>query len=503
MKKNNQLAPKGSFASFTNAMYAWHILNNVLPNPDTVLRKRGSGIHIYRELLSDAHLAACLRSRKSPVLAKEWQMKKNGSAAVFKKLKDWFDDLGKNAFLDDFMDIVFWGYYPTELIWQLSDGLWLPKPVPKPPEWFLFFIGDSGEPELRFISKQNPVNGVAPPDEFTMICPSVGHSYDNPYGRGVASLCFWPIVFKRAGIEFWMTFAERFSIPWVKGSSEKGMSEEDLKKFAEKLEDLVQDAVIALTGGQDVSLLSDSGKSASGDLYEGMCAYMDLQISKGVLSQTMTTEVGEKGGALATAKVHLDVRADVVEGDLKLAQEFFQSVIRTIMQRNGYNPKDAPVISPFEEEDIRAARAERDAKLNNTMKTSGVRLSRRYFQEKYFLEDHDIEDHEAQETPETPETKETKETKETQDFSESGDPFFAEKKSQQAVDRLADMAISAANPIMEDMISQIIEIIRGATSYDEILPLVMTAFPKIPAGKLTELLSRAMFSAQIFGQVSE
>jgi len=188
------------------------------------------------------------------------------------------EDFDTAGFLEDFMNIVFWGCQPVEVMWENRSGLFLPSAlVPKPPEWFVWVIDENGEPELRFLSKSEPVKGERVPDRFTIMCPRISPSYDNPYGSGVASLCFWPVVFKKAGMEFWLNMLERYGMPWIKGKTGHGATDDDLDDFRGRLEDLVQDAVVALSGDDDVEILSDSSRAASsekkGDCITGLTIF--------------------------------------------------------------------------------------------------------------------------------------------------------------------------------------------------------------------------------------
>ena len=52
----------------------FYSLANILPDPDIVLRKQGKDIRIYKELLCDPHVFACIQSRKSGVLSLDWEI---------------------------------------------------------------------------------------------------------------------------------------------------------------------------------------------------------------------------------------------------------------------------------------------------------------------------------------------------------------------------------------------------------------------------------------------
>ena len=183
---------------------------------------------------------------------------------------------------------------------------------PKPPEWFGFFVGDTGMPEIRFLSSNN-IDGERPPDQYTLICPRIKPSFDNPYGRGVAQRCFWPIVFKRAGMEFWLNFMERFGTPWVLGSID---GQGDVSAFADDLKKLVQDAVIAVSGNRKVEILESASQRGNNEGFKVLCDFMDSQQSKAILGHTLSTDSGEKSSYAAT-KGALTVRGDIQNGTLR------------------------------------------------------------------------------------------------------------------------------------------------------------------------------------------
>ena len=55
----------------------FYSLANILPDPDIVLRKQGKDMRIYRELLCDPHVFACVQSRKAGVLSLDWDINRD------------------------------------------------------------------------------------------------------------------------------------------------------------------------------------------------------------------------------------------------------------------------------------------------------------------------------------------------------------------------------------------------------------------------------------------
>jgi len=384
--------------TFKTSLQTWYWVRQILPNPDVVLRKRNDSIMIYRELLSDPHLTACLESRESATLVNNWELERNECPArLYNGVKDWFfnilerksdvSDLSRSETIENALDVIFFGYQPIELVWRYESRLWMPsKILPKPPEWFTWWSDQNGIPRLRFLSTKNPIDGEDPPDDFTLMCVRIKPSYENPYGRGVASRCFWPIAFKKAGIEFWINFLERFGTPWIKGISEQPIEGAELTAFKNDLKELVQDAVVTVAGGRDVEIL-EAGQYKGSLGFDEMCDFMDSQITKTVLGHTLTTDAGERSSYAATRSA-MSVRGDVTLKDTNLITGMFNDIIRLIGIRNGYNEASLPKVKPFRANLVDTERSTRDEALTR----SGVRFSKNYFVKAYNFQPDDIDD---------------------------------------------------------------------------------------------------------------
>ena len=63
--------------------------------------------------------------------------------------------------------------------------------------------------------------------------------------------------------------------------------------------------------------------------------YLDAQVSKAVLGQTLTTEMPRSGGSRAAAQVHEGVRRDILNADAKrLAATLARDLVRPIVELN-------------------------------------------------------------------------------------------------------------------------------------------------------------------------
>ncbi|MEI8128540.1 MAG: DUF935 family protein [bacterium] len=265
----------------------FYSLGYMLPDPDPVLRKQGKDMKIYRELLCDAHVFACVQSRKSGVLSLEWDINRGrDDDKDVSRLKDILKNIDIFQLTNDILDCAFFGFQPIEVIWQKTDNLVLPSAlVAKPPEWFCF----DEDNNLKFRTKENYWGEELPDKKF--LCPQSNASYDNPYGERVLSRVFWPVTFKKGGLKFWILFCEKYGIPYLIGKHPRGASKEETETLADLLENMVQDAiaVISSNDAKNISNLNTiaitKGKSQGNRVY-----------SVDGISSCLTSNGGGQGG---------------------------------------------------------------------------------------------------------------------------------------------------------------------------------------------------------------
>ena len=79
----------------------------------------------------------------------------------------------------------------------------------------------------------------------------------------------------------------------------------------------------------------ETRQEGSAELYQSLLEYLDAQVSKAVLGQTLTTELPREGGSRAAAEVHDSVRRDILSSDAKrLAATLNRDLVRPIVDLN-------------------------------------------------------------------------------------------------------------------------------------------------------------------------
>ena len=113
----------------------FYSLANILPDPDIVLRKQGKDIRIYKELLCDPHVFACIQSRKAGVLSLDWCINRGlDKDKNAEEIEELLKKLNIHKLISDILDATSYGYQPLEIIWKKSaSGHVLPaKIIAKP-----------------------------------------------------------------------------------------------------------------------------------------------------------------------------------------------------------------------------------------------------------------------------------------------------------------------------------------------------------------------------------
>ncbi|MFH1417272.1 MAG: DUF935 family protein [Planctomycetota bacterium] len=203
----------------------------------------------------------------------------------------------------------------AELLWESVDGS--RRPVAAVPISFALLTADSRDPgRLRFVV-EGDWEGIAadayPAGKFLIHTPrSLG---GNRFRGGLLRGAVLGYMFKNFGRKWWLFGLEKFGLPIVIGKCE----DED-KATKDALVQLIRDMGVNRGGffpiGAEVEI-KEAAVSKGEWPHERIIKHINLEYSKEFVGQTLTTEIGETGGARAAAEVHDDVRGDLTEDDAR------------------------------------------------------------------------------------------------------------------------------------------------------------------------------------------
>lgn len=458
-------------------------MGDLLPNPDPILKEMGRDIATYRLVARDTHVGACIRRRKAAVKALQWGVdRKDAPARIAKVVQRALERMDLERIIGQALEAPLYGYQPMEITWAgTSDGI-LPLDVQaKPPEWFCF----DPENRLRFKTWAAPVAGELLPDRKFLL-PRQDPTYQNPYGLPDLSLCYWPSVFKKGGMKFWLTFAEKFGSAFAVGKLPRSASAAERDALLDSLEQLVQDGVASIPDDGSVELVEMAGKSASADLYERLVMYCRSEIS---IVLTGTNQTVEATSNKASANAGMDVAGHLRDADAELVAAALNQLIRWMVELN-WPGSDAPVFSFWDQQ----ARDDLQAARDKSNHEAGANFSNTYWVRAYGYQEGDLQPQTSATPPALPTS-----------AGAGGAAAFAEAAraaSADAADPTAGITSqlgTATAPVWQELLRQVEAMVQQAGSLDELQGTLTAAYGGMDTTDLTRLMGAAFALAELKG----
>lgn len=480
--------------------YVQHV--TILPNPDTVLKNTGKTNSAYEDLLLDAHVESVVQSRKSAVHSLKWDIDANGAGDnIVEICNKTLKRLNLTTLIDQMLDAVYFGYSVAEVLWERTLlGNWeVQDVIVKPRDWFHFDAYNN----LRVKVANNNEGVVAPDNRFILI--QHGATYVNPYGKAQLSRCYWAVQFKQQFLRYLLKFGEKYGMPYLVGYYTQAGSESafdsskpvDPNDLLNDLDTLFEDGVAVVPKDTQVSLL-EAAKSSSQDVYLKTITYFNAEISKAILSQTLTTEQGDTG-SYAMSQTHLQVRSDVIKADALLIEQAITQLFEYIVSLNFPDNTPAPQFVMYEPSDMGVGIADRDNKLIPL----GVKFKKAYIERTYELkpEDFDLSQPEgaAPVASDVPLPEQTTTPTQTQATEQT---INTARSMSRAVSNATQTAIPPAqsNEAMEQMTNKIDFIVNNSNSYEEIYAK-LGELKDMDNGLLQQRLAHSLFASMLVGRL--
>lgn len=394
-------------------------LMTVLPDPDEILAENGYDFKIYRDLLTDPNLTATVQQRKLQILQMDWEIvdskaqsakgKANreerraqsdkGKACGFshfdyaqcnlkEKAERVLNNLPLQRIMSEIMDCLLFGMTIQEITYDLNaDGELDPVKIEaKPQEWFIFNIKN----ELMMRKKSTAgvylfEEGERLPD-FKFIVNRYHATYDNPYGDKILARCYWPITFKRAATEFWQLMVERYGMPFLLGFHPSRWTRTQIDDFLEQLKEMINENVYVFPETlKDMIQLKESPQYDIGQLYEVLINHHNREVSKAVLTVTLTTDL-QGVGSYKAADIHKEMLSYIGLSDKKIVEDGINRILQYWTFLN-WGHIDSPKIVLKKKEKI----VDESEKRDEVLSKMGVKFTKEYFKKRYRLEDEDFE----------------------------------------------------------------------------------------------------------------
>jgi phage gp29-like protein len=229
------------------------------------------------------------------------------------------------------------GYAVVEPIWEFEGGYLRPVEYKwRDPRFFQF--DRVAMTELRLAVDGNLDGEPLPPAKFIRHMPRAKTGI--PIRRGFARAAAWAFLIQSLTLKDWAAFSETYGMPLRLGKYHSGASDADKKMLLRAVAGISADAAAIVPQGMDIEFIER--KALEGSTYKALADYIDQNVSKLVVGQTMTAD---KGASLAQAKVHNEVRLDIKHADCRqLCFTANNDLIRWFVAMNFGPQNDYPTV---------------------------------------------------------------------------------------------------------------------------------------------------------------
>ena len=332
-------------------------------------------------MLKDGRILGAFRQRTMAVSKLPIELESATDDASDKKVLEWlrprFERIKMRQPLRRLMKAVGFGYAAEQIHWRIrDDGVEVADITHWPTRYLL---PDADGKITRICTAADPVGEDMPPAKFIVHLPEEADS--DAVAAGLFRTAVWYWFFKNWGLKAWLQYMEIYGQPLRWGTFPQGAKPEDKSYAYNALLRMGHEAVALLPEHFKLEI-HDTAHTGGADLYEKLLRLTDEEIAVLFLGQTLTTSVGETGGAFAAAQVHDEVRWDLVESDAEIMADTLRRDLITPWVRYQFGQEvEIPnvVIHAREPEDLKQT-----VEVHRTLiKDIGLPVSRRYLYDHY------------------------------------------------------------------------------------------------------------------------
>lgn len=447
----------------------------------------------------DGHIFAEMEKRKNVLLTLDRNITPPPNATAAEKsaaaaVAEWFSGVPdiEDVILNG-MSAIGHGFSCQEIQWATVEKILIPQNLYLRPHYWFRSLPEQGD-QLR-------LNSDAPDGDELWPFGWLVHRHNARSGfvasSGLFRVLVWPYLFKNYSLRDFAEFLEIYGLPARIAYYAPGTTDEDLDKLLMSLVRLGHDAVATIPQGNDIKF--ENAATGGGDTFMKMIEWVERTESKVILGGTLTTEAGERG-ARSLGDVHNEVRHDLMVSDARQTEGMFRSLIRMMLAVNGYDiPLHRQPRMVFDTRkdvdmtDFTGGVAALVAAGDNAIPVSWVHKK---------LGIPEVQKDEPTLQPPAPVLPAAALSRQAPvaqaALSQTGTDDDVDPP-QQALDAAASPA-DAVNAAITQLLAPMVTAIKQGMDADAAMSLVADSYPQLDDTQLRELLTRAIFVADLWGQ---
>jgi len=475
--------------------------------PDSLARMlrnaREGDAHEFLTLADDMeerepHYGSVLRTRKLAVSGIEPQVRSaDKKDATANKIAEGVQDIVEapefGDLVADLLDALGKGYSAVEIMWDRSGKQWMPSDYKFRDQRFFRFDILDGE-KLKLLDEADTLTGIELPSyKFIVHYPRLKSGLK--ISSGLARLAAVSYMCKVYTIKDMMRFIEVFGMPLRVGKYKAGAKKGDIDTLRRAVVNLGYDAAAVIPDSMKVEFVeTGGGGSQKSNPFRDIADWLDSQISKAVLGQTMTTD---SGSSYSQAKVHDEVRQDIkIDDAKKLENTINRELIEPWVTLNfGPQARYPKVYFPIED----SVDIDKLATALSALVPQGLQISQSWVRNKLGApapeDDEEVLMPAASLTPASPDQARTPEPNR-----ETRPPeIFPEDE----LDEIAGDELDEWERKMGPVMNPVMTMIREADSYEEVLSKLPDLADEMDPNDVIESLARAAFKARGLGDAKD
>jgi phage gp29-like protein len=392
----------------------------------------------------------------------------------------------------DLMDALGKGYAVSGIAWDTSAKQWMPKAIERMPQhWFQFDRID--RTTLRLRDDSNLVDGLAlTPYRYIVHRPRLKTGITIRGGLARVIAFIW--ICKAYALKDWMAFAEVFGMPLRIGKYGPNANKTDVEILRRAVANIGTDAAAVIPESMKIEFEQPAQTAGAGQFFEMLCTYLDKQISKIVVGQTMTTD---DGSSLGQAKVHDQVCGDIRDSDCRrLAQTYNRDLVKPFVDLN-YGPqvKYPRAIIHYEEKDDVSAMTDAVSKLVPL----GLKVGQKTLRSKLGIPEPDKEEELL--TPAVSIASSNNDpTAQGGERASNAAQRMLDGSVPDVVDAQVNRAAVSGDAVLATFVITIRKLLTEATSLEDFRDRLIETYSHLDASKFADVMQAALAAAQLAGR---
>ena len=387
---------------------------------------------------------------------------------------DGFHDL-----VEDTLDALGKGFSAVEIMWARSASEWWPERFEWAPQQWFQFDRETGK-QMRLRDEADLVDGVElKPAKWIVHRSKIKSGL--AFRGGLARVAAFSWMCKAYDLKDWMAFVETYGLPLRLGRYGPEATAEDVNQLFLAVANIGTDAAAVLPKSMDIDF-TENAQGTGAKIFEDLARYVDEQISKAVLGQTMTAD---NGSSQSQAEVHNEVRHDIAAADARaVCATLNRDLVRPFVSLNFGGDRFPKISIEIEEPE------DTDMILKNVFRLAslGVKFRSQDVRRRLKMGDPDENDEVFGGTPAA---------------SATNTALNAAQLAPDPMDEIEAEMLEDWEEVMGDMLAPIEAAIMGASSYEDALSRIRAALPNMGEGKIIDALVKGMFKARGLGDVEE